>query len=172
MLIPVTVITLSLCVQLPQDSDVVTAAEGVVLSVCEEPGLAILIEELFKMGRKEQPSLRVAALGLVRALCERSDAPLLDHTPQLIVYTTESLSDGEEEVCVRSWGALKALVTKVSIVLYAVCYYVVTMTAITIQVIGHKQLPQYIGYLNSGLKQAMHNSPGDELHGFTIKVKA
>ena len=91
------------------------AAEGVVLSVCEEPGLAILIEELFKMGRSDRSSLRVAAIGLLLALCDRSTAPLLDHAPQLIVYATESLSDKEDEVCVRAWGALKALVTKVSV---------------------------------------------------------
>lgn len=85
------------------------------LSVCEEPGLAILIEELFKMGRSDSSSLRVAAMGLLLALCDRSTAPLLDHAPQLIVYATESLSDEEDEVCVRAWGALKALVTKVSV---------------------------------------------------------
>ena len=97
-----------------QDPETVLAAEGVVLSVCEEPGLAILIEELFKMGRSYTSSLRVAAMGLLLALCDRSTAPLLDHAPQLIVYATESLSDEVDEVCVRAWGALKALVTKVS----------------------------------------------------------
>lgn len=91
------------------------AAEGVVLSVHEEPGLAILIEELFKMGRKECASTRVAAVSLLEALCGRSEVPLLDHAPQLMVYATESLNDTEDKVCERAWGTLKALVTKVSV---------------------------------------------------------
>lgn len=97
-----------------QDVQTFEAAEGVVLSVKEEPGVAILIEELFKMGQLEDVATRASAVKLLQVLCSRSSADLLDHTPQLVVYVTECLGDPEEDVCIRAWDALSALVNRVS----------------------------------------------------------
>ena len=86
---------------------------SVVLSIQEEPGLSVLVEELFKVGRHTSDSRRHAALLLLEALCSRCHANLNEHVAQLIIFTTESLADKSQEVCESGWTALEALVTKV-----------------------------------------------------------
>ena len=93
------------------------AAVGVVLSVGQEPGVAILIEELFKAGRSKNESIRAAAMMLFEAFCSNSTANLVDHTPQLLIFATESLTNPNESVCERAWLALEAIVTKVTALL-------------------------------------------------------
>ena len=88
---------------------------SVVLSIQEEPGLSVLVEELFKVGRHTSDSRRHAALLLLEALCSRCRTNLNEHVAQLIIFTTESLADKSQEVCESGWTALEALVTKVHV---------------------------------------------------------
>ena len=83
---------------------------GVVLSVHEEPGSSILIEELFKAARVMNSETRAASMGLLHALCDRSTADLTEHIPQLIIFTAEALNDPSDIVCERAWHALEATV--------------------------------------------------------------
>ena len=92
------------------DSEVVEHAEGVVLSVKNEPGPAVLIEELIKASQSLRKEERVAAMKLVLAFCSRSSADLTEHLPQLLIFTTEALNDPSEGVCENAWLALEATV--------------------------------------------------------------
>ena len=90
--------------------DVIEQAEGVVLSVKNEPGPAVLIEELVKSSQSLREEERTAAMTLVLALCSRSPADLTDHLPQMLIFTTEALNDPSERVCEKAWLALEATV--------------------------------------------------------------
>ena len=86
------------------------AAEGVVLSVSEEPGLSGLIEELLKEVQEGEQQSKVAAMRLLNALCARSTAELAEHIPRLISFCTLLLNDQTPELCEAGWGALDAIV--------------------------------------------------------------
>lgn len=92
------------------DEEVLQAAEEVVLSVQKEPGPAFLIEELVKCCRDSRPGMRAAAMRLLHTLCRRSSADLTEHTPQLLIFTTEALNDPSDEVCEAAWMGLEAIV--------------------------------------------------------------
>lgn len=87
------------------------------MSVSGEPGLSILIEELCKAGRHTKDTKRIASLGLLEALCSRSTADLTDHSAQLLIFATESLTDTNDGVCEKAWLMLEAIVTKVCLVM-------------------------------------------------------
>ena len=145
------------------------AAVGVVLSVSQEPGVAILIEELFKAGRSKKESIRAAAMMLFEAFCSKSTANLVDHTPQLLIFATESLTNPNESVCERAWLALEAIVTKVT----ALLSYCGIILVFYYKVISSKDLPNYIGYLHKALKtceSVMKEDDVEELYGFSLKV--
>ena len=91
----------------------IDAAVGVVLSVGDEPGVSILIEELFKCGRANSDNKRAAAMMLMEAFCSKSTADLSEHIPQLLVFAAESLTNHNQRACEKAWLALDALVTKV-----------------------------------------------------------
>ena len=93
-----------------EDEDVISHAEGVILSVKTEPGPAILIEELVKTSQSVHEEERAATMTLVLALCDRSTAELTEHLPQLLIFTTEALNDPSDKVCERAWLALEATV--------------------------------------------------------------
>ncbi len=86
------------------------SAEDVVLSVTKEPGPAFLIEELVKGSKFTKPEMRAVSMHLVYTLCGRSSADLSEHVSQLIIFTTEMLNDPSEEVCVKAWLGLDAVV--------------------------------------------------------------
>lgn len=86
------------------------AAEGVVLSVSEEPGLTGLIEELLAEVQEGELQSKVAALRLLNALCARSTAELAEHVPRLISFCTLLLNDQTPELCEAGWCALDAIV--------------------------------------------------------------
>ena len=90
------------------------SAEEVVLTVVKEPGPAFLIEELVKCCGDMRPEVRGVAMRLLQVLCGKSMADLTEHIPHLLIFTTESLNDPSEEVCVAAWLALEAVV-KVSV---------------------------------------------------------
>lgn len=92
------------------DEEVWQSAEEVVLSVQKEPGPAFLIEELVKCCRDPLPAIRSAAMQLLHVLCRRSTADLTEHTPHLIIFTTEALNDRSDTVCEAAWMGLEALV--------------------------------------------------------------
>jgi HEAT repeat protein len=123
------------------------AAEGVVLSVQSEPGVATLIEELVKAAKKETPQTRAAAMGLLQVMCSRSSADITEHVPHLIIFVTESLNDPSDPVSEKAWLSLEALVKRVD----------------------QKELPHYIGYLRKALKTVSNMLIGDELRGFSLK---
>ncbi|CAI8049233.1 eIF-2-alpha kinase activator GCN1, partial [Geodia barretti] len=123
------------------------AAEGVVLSVQSEPGVATLIEELVKAAKKETPQTRAAAMGLLQVMCSRSSADVTEHVPHLIIFVTESLNDPSDPVCEKAWLSLEALVKRVD----------------------QKELPHYIGYLRKALKTVSNLLIGNELRGFSLK---
>jgi len=83
---------------------------GVVLSVVNEPGPDILMEQLFKAARDNKLETRESAMKLLCRFCEKSPADLSEHVPQLIVFTTEALNDPSDVVCVSAWTALEATV--------------------------------------------------------------
>lgn len=94
----------------PTNPEVTEQAEGVVLSVKNEPGPAILIEVLVKASRSMREEERVATMTLVLALCSRSAAELNEHLPQLLIFTAEALNDPSDGVCEKAWLALEATV--------------------------------------------------------------
>lgn len=87
-------------------------AVDVVLSITEEPGVSLLIDELL-IGRKSSDGKRVASLTLLRSFCSKTKADLKDHTPQLLIYSIEALADNNDTVCEWAWLTLEAIVTKV-----------------------------------------------------------
>ena len=75
-----------------------------------EPGPAILIEELVKAAKRENPDTRAAAMGLLQAMCSRSSVDIREHLPHLIIFTTEAFNDPSDLMCERAWLSLEALV--------------------------------------------------------------
>ena len=98
-----------------QEEGVWQSAKEVVLSVNKEPGPAFLIEELVKCCRDTCPEVRGVAMGLLQTLCSRTTADLSEHTPHLLIFTTESLNDPSDQVCQSAWLALDAIIK--------VCYH-------------------------------------------------
>ncbi len=90
--------------------DSLESAEGVVLSVQNEPGPSHLLDQLLKAARDTKLDRREAAMTLLHAFCGRSPADLSDYVPQLIIFTTEALNDPSEKVCTEAWFALEAIV--------------------------------------------------------------
>ena len=86
-----------------------------VLSVNGEPGTAMLLEELFKAGRSDWSSSREVAMMLVVALCSQNHAHLLDHAPQLLIFTVEALNDPKVGVASNAWDGFNAVITKVRV---------------------------------------------------------
>ena len=93
-----------------RDQEVWQSAEKVVLSVQKEPGPAFLIEELVKCCRAPRPEERLASMRLLQVLCSKSAADLSEHTPFLMIFTTESLNDPSDDVCEEAWLGLEATV--------------------------------------------------------------
>ena len=93
-----------------ESPDSAESAEGVVLSVQNEPGPSYLIEQLVKTAADTRLERRAAAMSLIHVLCDKSPADLTEHVPQLIIFTTEALNDPSEEVCQKAWLALEATV--------------------------------------------------------------
>ena len=93
-----------------ESPDSAESAEGVVLSVQNEPGPSYLIEQLVKAAADTRLERRAAAMSLIHVLCDKSPADLTEHVPQLIIFTTEALNDPSEEVCQKAWLALEATV--------------------------------------------------------------
>ena len=87
---------------------------AVVSYVEDEPGVSILLEELFKLGRHDSYRKRHAAMLLVEALCRQGNANLTEHLPQLIIFAAEAMVDDNEEVCLSACASLEALVSKVT----------------------------------------------------------
>eukprot|EP00731_Ephydatia_muelleri_P027538 Em0019g411a len=123
------------------------AAEGVVLSVSEEPGLTGLIEELLAEVQEGELQSKVAALRLLNALCARSTAELAEHVPRLISFCTLLLNDQTPELCEAGWCALDAIVKRTN----------------------PKELPHLVSHLQKALDIIPNCSPGGELHGFALK---
>ncbi len=88
-------------------------AINVVSCVEDEPGVSMVFEELYKVGRHDSYRKRYAAMLLIEALCNTNHANLADHIPQLVIFVTEAMSDDNEEVCQAACASLEALVTKV-----------------------------------------------------------
>ncbi|XP_019853006.1 PREDICTED: eIF-2-alpha kinase activator GCN1 isoform X2 [Amphimedon queenslandica] len=133
-----------------QVDDNLPYAVDVVLSITEEPGVSLLIDELL-IGRKSSHGKRVASLMLLRSFCSETKADLKDHTPQLLIYSIEALADNNDAVCEWAWLTLEAIVTKV---------------------IPVKQLPSYISNVQKGLKTCqsiIKDNEVDELNGFKLK---
>ena len=109
--VPVELVTaLTASLQGTCDQQTWEAAEGVVLSVSEEPGLTGLIEELLAEVQESELQTKVAALRLLNALCARSTAELAEHVPRLISFCTLLLNDQTPELCEAGWSALDAIV--------------------------------------------------------------
>ncbi len=73
-------------------------------------GYSFLIEELVKCCRDNRPDVRGVAMRLLCTLCSKSTAPLTEHIPHLMIFTTESLNDPSDPVCEYAWLALEAIV--------------------------------------------------------------
>lgn len=94
----------------PTNPEITEHAEGVVLSVKNEPGPATLIEVLVKASQSMREEERVATMTLMLALCSRSTAELNEHLSQLLIFTAEALNDPSDGVCEKAWLALEATV--------------------------------------------------------------
>ena len=84
-----------------------------ILSVSDEPGISIMIEELYKVAKHPSESCRAGAMHLLERLCANGSVDLNDHVSQLLVFTLETFCDSSERVCQWAWSTLDALVTKV-----------------------------------------------------------
>ena len=90
-------------------------AVEVVSCVKEEPGVSILFEELFKIGRHDSYRKRETALMLIKALCDEASSNLTEHLPQLMIFVAEAMADDNEGVCLTACASLEALVSKVTV---------------------------------------------------------
>ena len=89
----------------------------VVSCVKEEPGLSIMFEELYMMGRHDSYRKREAAMILIKSLCNEPSPNLVEHLSQLIIFVTEAMSDDNEGVCLTACASLESLVSKVTIMI-------------------------------------------------------
>lgn len=86
--------------------------QAVVLSVSDEAGIRVIVDELLEASKSERPESRRAAATLLCAFCTHTKADYSQHVAQLLRGLILNFTDSDQAVLQMSWEALSS-VTKV-----------------------------------------------------------
>lgn len=87
--------------------------QTVVLSVTDDVGVRTIMDDLLSSCHNPEPSIRCAAVTILKAFCEQTKVDYTDYVPQLFRGLIHLLTDSDEKVLHASWDCLNAI-TKVS----------------------------------------------------------
>ena len=86
--------------------------QSVVLSVTDDVGVRIVMDDLLSSCHHQQAALRCAAVTILKAFCEQTRVDYSDYVPQLFRGLIHLFTDVDVRVLNASWDCLNA-VTKV-----------------------------------------------------------
>ena len=82
------------------------------MSVNDEAGIRVIVDELLDASKNDRPGNRRAAATLLCAFCTHTRADISQHVSQLLRGLILNFTDSDQTVLQMSWDALSA-VTKV-----------------------------------------------------------
>lgn len=95
-------------------SQELSSCQTVILSVEDEVGQRVIIEDLLEATRGSDPSLRQAAITILNGYFARTRLDYSAHTRTLLSGLIRLLNDSNPEVLVQSWDTISSI-TKVGL---------------------------------------------------------
>ncbi|CAH1402466.1 unnamed protein product [Nezara viridula] len=83
--------------------------QAVVLSVNDEAGIRVIVDELLDASKNDRPENRRAAATLLCAFCTHTRADISQHVSQLLRGLILNFTDSDQTVLQMSWDALSAV---------------------------------------------------------------
>lgn len=84
--------------------------QSVVLSVVDEVGVRVVMDELLATTSKDNPGLRCAAVTILHSYCELTKADYTEYVPQLFRGLLHLFTDTDERVLNAAWDCLNAVI--------------------------------------------------------------
>ncbi|ELU10403.1 hypothetical protein CAPTEDRAFT_97964, partial [Capitella teleta] len=97
-----------------QEAEELAYCQSVVLSVTDDVGVRIVLDDLLAAGTGPDAGMRRASVTILKAFCDQTKVDLSDYVPQLLRGLIHLLTDSDPGVQLSAWECLSA-VTKVGI---------------------------------------------------------
>ncbi|XP_013411317.1 eIF-2-alpha kinase activator GCN1 [Lingula anatina] len=121
----------------------------VVLSVTDDNGVRITLDELIQAFGNSEPGIRCAAVTILEAFCSKTKADYSEYVPQLLRGVIGLFTNTDEKVLNAAWACLNSVTKK----------------------LDPTECLQHIGNVRQAVKYAVADNKQEELPGFCLLKK-